>query len=99
MELAEVIQSLQAAAADLSGMVPDTEWYIFGSAVTLGTTAGADDVDVAIVSDSLQAAEVVRQRLEPPRVDFNVHLTFLGRDEARELRFVAVTEAQRIHPA
>ena len=94
--LEELINVLRTDEEAVSKSIPDTTWYLFGSAVASLATAG--DIDLLIVCRRDGDATHVRERLQATCLRLPLHLLLMSRDEEAELRFIEGQRCVQIFP-
>ena len=92
----EIIERLRAEAAVVEKEVPNTAWFLFGSAAV--DAASAVDIDLLILCPVDEDAMSVRRRLAELCLNFPLHLFLVTRDEELELNFIATQSCRRIYP-
>jgi predicted nucleotidyltransferase len=96
MTNSELLERLRSEVVSIGQEVPNTTWFLFGSAA-LGAPAPSD-VDVLVLCSGDEEAMAVRYRLADACLRFPLHLLVLTQEEERELDFIETQSCRRIYP-
>ncbi len=96
MKNSEMIELLRAEVATVGREVPNTTWFLFGSAAV--DAPAASDVDVLVLCSGDEEAITVRHKLAGACLHFPLHLLVVTQEEERELNFIATQSCRKIYP-
>lgn len=92
-----LVALLSTEARRVRETVPDTTWYLFGSAAR--GCERAQDIDILVLCESHEAVALVRHALQEACMRLPLHLFLITRDEESELRFIRSQGCVRVVPS
>ena len=91
-----VVASLRELAASLGPKAEGSQWHLFGSVDR--DERNAEDIDLMILCNSDDQADVLRQAIDPDAMELPLQLALLTFDEATEVEAVRVQRSRAIFP-
>ena len=91
-----VVASLRELAVSLGLKADGTEWHLFGSVDR--DEPNAADIDLMILCQSDDQADVLRRVIDPDALALPLHLALMSFDEAAEVDAVLVQRSRAIFP-
>jgi len=96
MKTGDMVGFLRIEAAVVARHVPNTAWFLFGSAAVDITSAA--DIYLLIMCSVDEDAMAVRHKLAELCLKLPLHLLLMTREEERELNFIARQSCRKIYP-
>lgn len=91
-----VATSIHALAASLGPKAEGSQWHLFGSVDR--DEQDAADIDLMILCNSDDQADVLRQAIDPDALELPLHMALMTFEEAAEVEAVRVQRSRAIFP-
>lgn len=91
-----VVASLRALAASLGPKAEGSQWHLFGSVDR--DEQDAEDIDLMILCNSDDQADVLRQAIDPDAMELPLQLALLTFEEAAEVDAIRIQRSRIIFP-
>jgi predicted nucleotidyltransferase len=91
-----VVASLRELAASLGSKAEGSQWHLFGSVDR--DEQDAEDIDLMILCNSDDQADVLRQAIDPDAMELPLQLALLTFEEADEADAIRVQRSRIIFP-
>ena len=96
MNLKQLIDCVRFKAKHISRCGSIATWYLFGSVAR--SWSAAKDIDLLVVCDSHNTANMIRETLRGPCLFIPLHILLLTSNEEIELGFVNSEDCVQIFP-